>query len=67
MPWLPCLQDRLMQGLCKLREWFLSVALTASEDNGKTALVPWGRIAAELDAAELPAMATGISLNRVPP
>lgn len=56
-----------MQGLCKLREWFLSVALTASEDNGKTALVPWGRIAAELDAAELPAMATGISLNRVPP
>lgn len=67
---MPCLQDRVMKGLCKLQEWFLSVALSALEDKwkmGSTALVPWGEIAAELNAAELPAMATGLSLNRVPP
>lgn len=67
---MPCLQDRLMKGLCKLGEWFLSVALSALEDKwktGSTALAPCRGIAAELKAAELPAMATGVSLNRVPP
>lgn len=42
---MPCVQDRLMKGLCKLGEWFLSVALSAWEDKGKrgsTALVPGG-------------------------
>lgn len=43
------------------------ICMGGQGEERKHSSCPWGGIAAELNAAELPAMATGSSLNKVPP